>query len=114
VAAGSDRGRVNGAVSADRAAVVLRRRRCVPVGTRVFLLADPPLHEYEYPTLSYLLQPIVDQPAGRGLLLVVWIAVGLALLRWSQGGITKAAARAGPSGHTDASGDGRADPDIGA
>lgn len=80
----------------------------------VFLLADPPLHEYEYPTLSYLLQPIVDQPAGRGLLLVAWIAVGLALLRWSQGGITKAAGHAGPPGHPDASGDGRADPDIGA
>lgn len=49
----------------------------------VFLLADPPLREEEYPTLTYLLQPIVDQTVGRAALLAVWLIAGLALLRWS-------------------------------
>lgn len=52
----------------------------------VYLLADPPLREDEYPTLTYLLQPFVDQTVWRAVLLALWLAAGLALLRWSSAG----------------------------
>jgi len=52
----------------------------------VYLLSAPPLREFEYPTLSTLLEPLVAQPLGRLPLLVGWLVLGLALLRWSQGG----------------------------
>lgn len=57
----------------------------------VYLLSDPPLHEFEYPTLSTLLEPMVAVPVGRLPLLVGWIVLGLALLRWSQGGTGRSA-----------------------
>jgi hypothetical protein len=50
----------------------------------VYILADPPLREDEYPTLTYLLQPFVDQTVWRAVLLSLWLASGLALLRWSS------------------------------
>jgi len=52
----------------------------------VYLLSDPPLREFQYPTLSTLLEPMVAAPVGRLPLLVGWIVLGLALVRWSQGG----------------------------
>lgn len=59
----------------------------------VYLLSDPPLREFEYPTLSTLLEPMVAVPIGRLPLLVGWIALGLALLRWSQGGTGRSPGR---------------------
>ena len=59
----------------------------------VYLLSDPPLREFEYPTLSTLLEPMVAAPIGRVPLLVGWIVLGLALLRWSQGGTGRSAGR---------------------
>jgi hypothetical protein len=50
----------------------------------VYIPADPPLREDEYPTLTYLLQPFVDQTVWRAVLLSLWLASGLALLRWSS------------------------------
>jgi hypothetical protein len=55
----------------------------------VFLRAEPPLHEYEYPTLSYLLQPVLDMPIYRAALLTLWLSLGFALLRWAQPGSAK-------------------------
>jgi|GEM_PF-1372979 len=52
----------------------------------VYLLSDPPLREFQYPTLSTLLEPMVAAPVGRLPLLVGWVVLGLALVRWSQGG----------------------------
>jgi hypothetical protein len=51
----------------------------------VYLLSDPPLREFQYPTLSTLLEPMVALPVGRLPLLAGWIVLGLALLRWAQG-----------------------------
>ena len=42
-------------------------------------------------TLSTLLEPMVAVPVGRLPLLVGWIVLGLALLRWSQGGTGRSA-----------------------
>jgi len=50
----------------------------------VYLLSDPPLREFQYPTLSTLLEPLVAVPVGRLPLLMGWIVLGFALLRWSQ------------------------------
>jgi hypothetical protein len=47
----------------------------------VYLLADPPRREFDYPTLTYLWQPIVDQPGWRAVLLTLWLILGFALLR---------------------------------
>jgi hypothetical protein len=52
----------------------------------VYLLADPPHREEEFPTLTYLLQPLVDQTLWRAVLLALWLAAGLALLNWSSAG----------------------------
>ena len=52
----------------------------------VYLLSNPPLYEFEYPTLSTLLEPVVAVPMGRLPLVVGGIVLGFALLRWSQGG----------------------------
>jgi len=60
----------------------------------VYLLSDPPLYEFQYPTLSTLLEPVVAVPVGRLPLLVGWIVLGFALLRWSQGGTGRSAGRA--------------------
>jgi hypothetical protein len=51
----------------------------------VYLLADPPLREFDYPTLTYLVQPVInEQPVVRGALLAGWLLLGFALLRWSS------------------------------
>ena len=60
----------------------------------VYLLSDPPLYEFQYPTLSTLLEPVVAVPVGRLPLLVGWIVLGFALLRWSQGGTGDSSGRA--------------------
>jgi len=57
----------------------------------VYLLSDPPLREFQYPTLSTLLEPLIAVPAGRLLLLVGWIVLGFALLRWAHGGTGRSA-----------------------
>ena len=57
----------------------------------VYLLSDPPLREFQYPTLSTLLEPLVAVPVGRLPLLMGWIVLGFALLRWSQGGTGRSA-----------------------
>lgn len=57
----------------------------------VYLLSDPPLREFQYPTLSTLLEPMVAMPVGRLPLLMGWIVLGFALLRWSQGGTGRSA-----------------------
>lgn len=49
----------------------------------VYVLADPPLHEYAYPNLTVLLQPVVDQAVWRAVLLALWLVAGFALLRWA-------------------------------
>ena len=41
----------------------------------VYLLSDPPLYEFQSPTLSTLLEPVVAVPVGRLPLLVGWIVL---------------------------------------
>ena len=54
-----------------------------------YLVAQWRGNETDFPTISVLLDPIVEIPIYRAVLLALWLILGCALLRWSQSGLSR-------------------------
>jgi hypothetical protein len=55
-----------------------------------YLVAQWRGNEDAFPTISVLVDPIVEIPLYRAVLLTLWLILGLALVRWSQSGPSRA------------------------